>query len=588
MNGHKLLRNMRSIYEKFSSIRTRTAVIVLFAVGFLVYGNILKSPFLWDDKSNITGNTFITDWKYLPEYFSQNIFAGANNPGDYWRPLELVSFSLDYRISGLSTTTYHLDNIFWHILAAILLYIILLKLFNNRAAGLLTALVFLVHPLQIEAVTYISGRADSMSTVFILASFLFFWKYANEKPHLMNFLTSIVFFILALLSHERSVVFPAIILLYLFTLYHEGFLVGWKKKILASSPFLLIGILYIVSRLTILHFSNSFDIGAPTFIGNFILANSKAIAIYAGLLVFPAKLYVEKSVSTPTSFFDIYVIAGMALFLISAVGFFLSLKKKRIFAFCIGWFWIFLSISLYAYPSMGMLWEHWLYLPMIGLWMLIFIIVTEKIGKTNSLFIKIGMIIIIFAFIAGLSIRTIVRNNDWNDTIRFFEKNIANGGISERVYNELGTAYEDAGRDADALSTYQKSADLNDQLYQPWYNMGTIYEYEGDLDQAIANYSRVIQIEPSFLPAYSALAEIAVKKNNLDGAIVIYRETLDMYPQNVEAILNIGALYFQKGNPNKAREYFKEAKQLDPNNQNIDMALDKLDSLEKNPSDKTK
>jgi protein O-mannosyl-transferase len=578
---------MQAIYEKISSMRIRTVVLILIFVGLLTYGNVLKGPFLWDDKDNVTGNVFITDWKYLPKYFSENLFAGANVIDDYWRPLEVLSFSFDYYIGGLSPVIYHLDTLAWHILAAILLYIVLLKLFKNKLACFLTAFVFLIHPLQIESAAYISGRADPMSAVFLLASFWLFWKYVNEKPRLINISASVVFFVLALLSHERAVVFPAIIVLYFFTLYQKQLFAGWKKKSMVLLPFLIIDVLYIISRLTIFHFSNSFDVGAISFVGNPILADLKAITIYAGLLVFPAKLYMEKTVAAPASFFDGYVIAGTILVLASAIGFFISLRKKRIFAFFIGWFWIFLSLSLYAYPSMGMLWEHWLYLPMISLWMAFFLAVTKKIDGSGSVFAKNSIVIIVFIFMAALLIRTIVRNNDWKNPISFFEKNIALGGVSERIYNELGTAYQNDKKYEDALSAYQKSIELNDQLFQPWYNMGTIYEYEGDLDQAKSAYSRVIQIKPSFFPAYNALAEIAIGEKRFDNAITIYNEILEIYPQNIETVLNIGAVYFQKGEIEKAREYFEEAQRLDPENPDILRALNKLNSLKNNSSNGT-
>lgn len=577
---------MGSLYQKISTMKTRTAIIIFIVLGCAVYFNALNSQFLWDDGNTVVNNTYIKDWRYLPNFFSDNFFEGSNMTGGYWRPAFLLSLSLDYRIGGLTPAIYHLDNLIWHILAAILVYIILLKLFKNKPACFLTALIFLLHPLQIEGVTYVSGRGEPMSAALLLLSFLFFWKYANEKRRLLNFLFSVVFFALALLVHERTAVFPAIILLYIFTLYRGTYLAGWKKKLLAASPFLSIGILYAVLRLTILRFSNNFDpvisgdIGAAAFIGKFMLASLKAIAVYAGLLVFPAKLYMEKSVTLPASFFDGYVIAGIALVMASIAGFFASLKRKKIFAFGIGWFWIFLSISLYAYPAMGMLWEHWLYLPMVGLWMPLSIIAAEKIKKAGNPLIKAAIILVIIAFLAGISIRTVIRNNDWRDPITFFEKNVAIGGSSARIYNELGSAYKDTGRNDEAIATYKKSAELDNQMFQPWYNMGVIYEINGDLELAKMAYSQALARDFSSIPAYEGLAIIAIKNENIDGAIVLYKKILEIYPQDETTLLNIGACYYQQGKKEEARAYLEQAQALDPKNQDIIQALKKVDSMQ--------
>src|SRR5574344_2749880 len=128
-------------------------LILLFMVivGFFIYANSLPNKLFWDDDDMITNNIYIKDWSYLPNYFSENLIAGAGQVSNYWRPLLLVSFAVDYHIFGLNQAGYHLVNLFWHLLSAWLIYLLLYQLSKKQWLSFLPALLFLVHLLQTEA-----------------------------------------------------------------------------------------------------------------------------------------------------------------------------------------------------------------------------------------------------------------------------------------------------------------------------------------------------------------------------------------------------------------------------------------------------
>lgn len=569
------------VQKFFHNLTPKKVTLIFFIIGFLIYGNALNSPFIMDDQYTVQNNIFLTDWKYLPQIFSQNLFAGGDGSCNYWRPIETLSLAIDYRLGGSAPFVYHLDNLLWHIFASSLLYSVLLRLTKNNPASFLTALIFLIHPLQIEAVTFITGRGDPMSAVFTLASFLFFWHYSNDTPKLKHLLASLFFFSLSLLTHERSLVFPAILILYFFTAYENLIFTNWKKKLMILAPFAIITLAYLLLRLIFINFGSEFNMlkmngYSPATLP---LVYLRGIAIYAGLLFFPASLYMERMAQFPGSFFDSTVILGTILVIASIVIFFVALKKNKLVAFFIGWFWIFLSLSLYALPSMGFLWDHWLYLPMVGFWMPLALIALGKIDQTKKAFVRIGLIILIVLFLLGFSVRSIIRNEDWNYTISFFEKALESGACPTTLYNVLGMVYVDSGRLEEAKEAFQKSIASGNQMFEPFYNLGMTYERLGEPDHAIEMLELVLKKNPLATPAYDELQKLYVSEGRLDDAINVTQKALMINPNDTFMLANLGILYGNKGDFSNARNYLEKAVELDPHTAYYKEALEELASV---------
>jgi tetratricopeptide (TPR) repeat protein len=562
---------LQTFFEKRKNWQIALAI---FFLGFVLYANTFNNQLFWDDFDSIVNNQYIRDWNYFPKYFSENLTAGAGIRDNYWRPLLLISFSLDYHLGGLTPFVYHLQNFFWHSLSAFLMYILLAKIFKNKVTGFFSALLFLFHPLQTEAVAYVAGRADPMQAALLLLSFWFFLPYVEGKDRRKNIIYSLIFFASALLVKERSLVFPAILLIYLFTLHSENIFQDWQKKLKNTLPFLLIAFVYFLLRLTVLHFADTFDLGQPNNIGadNFgekILIYLKGLSVYFGLLFWPAKLYMEKTISVPSSFFDWSVFFGFTLALSSVLVIFYSLKKKRIAAFGMLWFWTAFSPSFYIYPIQGLLYEHWLYFPMIGLLISFLIPLFAYLNKKNSLSLNYFVISVFAFFVLGLGGRTILRNNDWENPISFYEKNIALGGTSGRVYTNLGLSYAEAGENEKAIGAYKKAIALNENLFQPWYDLGNTFSAMGQNEKALAAYAESIKINPYFTPAYNNSVKIFIDQKKFFEAIALLEKANETNPQNIQLLYNLGAVYYQSNNKVKAAKYFREALSLDPTNPDL-------------------
>ena len=567
-----------NIIHNIRNISTVKAVIVIIAVGFLVYGNTIVNEMFWDDYDNIVNNQYIHSWEHFPKYFSENLIAGAGIINNYWRPLLLLSFSVDYKIGGLEPFAYHLQNIFWHIVASILILILARKLAFSIFAGLLAALFFLVHPLQTEAVTYIAGRADPMHVALMLAGLIYFIKAVQGVFSRKYYFGAIAFFILALLVRERSIIFILLIFLYLIILYNKNVTHLWRKKIIYILPFVAIGIVYVVLRSTILHFEDNFDEIREHNISSFgwysgILVYLKAFAIYIKLIFWPAQLYMTRIISMPKGLWDPYVISGVILtgtVVFSSIRLF---KKEKIFIFGIFWFFIALIPTLYTIQMQGFLAEHWLYPALPGLFIVLAFYLDRLMHGLKSVYILHSVLIIVLSVLILFSIRTIIRNTDWQNPIRFYEKNISLGGKSAIIYTNLGMAYADKKEYDKAVDMYKIAIINNEYMFQPWYNMGNIYRIRKEDKQSLEAYQKAIECNKGFLPAYKNSAIVYIEQGKYEKAINIMNAFINSFPYNANALYDTAIIYYQKGDHKKAKEYMRRVLEIQPDNKEVQKLL---------------
>jgi len=204
------------------------AIIVL---GFIAYGYMLQSPFkTMDDRISIVENQVIKSTRNIPELFSQGYFHDPY----YYRPLVNLSFVGEYQAFGLKSFFYNLDNLLIHILNALLVFMLVSRLTNNDTIGFWTGLLFVIHPVQWEAVCNIPGRAILMSAFFVLSTFvLFLESYKNRRGFLLPL--ALITFFLGLLCKESTGVLPAVLAAYLCL----DKLNPWFQKIKFLLPFFI-------------------------------------------------------------------------------------------------------------------------------------------------------------------------------------------------------------------------------------------------------------------------------------------------------------------------------------------------------------
>jgi len=517
-------------------------IVLLILAGFSLYINTFHNQMFWDDNDFILNNQFVKNFD-LPKIISQNVIAGAGIVSNYWRPVLSTMFAFEWQLWHGHVFGWHLVNTLFHIANAILLFFILLKLFDKRLLAFLTSLIFLIHPLQTEAVSYVNSLGDSLSVFFMFSGMFMYVKFLkkqNPKHDRNPYILSLIFYALALMSKETAFIMPALLILAEFILSPllssrarpsaEVRLFGVKifKNIW---PHLVLAGLYILLRATALNFKNTFNLYDQqniftTHIWIRVITFFKIIITYISLLFYPHNLHMERSLDPATSL-SLPVIAGGIIFLALTYFALFKFKKYPIVSFGILWFFICLiPTSNILIPINGLLYEHWLYLPMVGFWVALFSVV-ERVAEVfrppwkPEGFRYVGLALFTFYLLLFTS-TTLTRNREWHDPITFYNQTLQYAPTSYRVINNLGMAYADTNQTQLAIQTYNRALALDSTNPVAFHNLANAYKSLNQADLAIENYKKAIQLDPYFSFSYGALVNLYIDLGQKDEAQKLY------------------------------------------------------------------
>lgn len=469
------------MFKEKVSHRTHIFLIIFF--GVMVYANSLSGKFVWDDRSLVRDNTYIRDFKNAGRFFlgsvsSENSFKEYRN----YRPFQMLAYNLGYSIWKLDVRGYHLTSIIFHILTGVSVYWLVNIIFGDVLLALLTAVLFTIHPVNTEAVSYISGLSDPLSAFFLISAFILYVKAVNIKEtKVFSVCLLVISYLSALLSREASIIFPLFLVL-----YHFSFKIRIKKSLFYL--ILAVSILFILFRHLIMpvrHFSLPFSQRVFGFFSAFVT--------YLKIIVVPINLHMEYPVRV-FNIHDIKVILG-ALSIVSLASLAAAkIKSNKIISFSILWFLICLIpySNIYSMDD-HYLREHWLYLPAIGLYLLIAYIVTSFYKRKKT---YLTAMLSIIALVSYFSYFTIRQNEYWKEPIGFFKRTIIYAPFNYKLYINLGNAYCDEGNLEEAFNSYEQSLKVYPGSPDAYNNMGNIYLHKGEYQKAISLYEKALNIDP--------------------------------------------------------------------------------------------
>ena len=489
-------------------------LIVLF--GIIAYHNCLPNVMFWDDDDFINNNRYIRDFHYWPLWFSQNLVAGSYLVSNYWRPLLLIIFSIEWHWWHNWVYGWHAISVGVHILAGVILYFLMNRLFAINLLALFVALIFVTHPVHNEAVVYVNSMGDSLATLMVLSSLLLYTRFRQSQKKAWStraYWGALPLFPLALLSKETGFVLVGLLPLTDFLLLSKA-RSFWKRTgqvAAAAWPFVLIALIYIILRGTILNFNNSFNFynsnnAFTTHISIRLMTFFKAMVQYAGFLFFPYQLRVERYFPWAQSLLEWDVLAGSLLVGLMLISAFKYWKTKPWLSFGVGWFFIAIApASNVLVPINSTLYEHFLYMPMIGITLIVVHAALDLAQKYHSFptLLKItAMVLIIFCAV------NIHRNLDWRTSIGFYEQLITYRPDDYRVINNLGMEYANKGFNDKAIVEYKKAIALDPQNPVAYHNIAGSYRDTGHIDLALQNFQKAIQLNPGFIFTYRSLADL--------------------------------------------------------------------------------
>ncbi len=512
----------------FLQNKKNLACLIFLAIAcFAIYGNTLKNDFVLDDYPLIVDNPNIKSLKFLPSFFSSDIYNyGGSGQTNYYRPILLASYSLDYAFWGLNPAGFHLTNILIHILNSLLVFLLLESAFSGKRLAFSTALLFCIHPIQTSAVGYISGRADLLSALFILSGLNFIWNYfktCNLKYYLLTLIAAAA----AIFSRENGIIF--IFLAFLTTIELK---VARKTRFFAFTGIALVVFFCLINRalITPAQLQTGTIPISPLPLHLELLNIINVLKEYSLLLLFPYPLYLMRTapvVHTLSISIITFIAATFVLITIS-----IKYRSSRL-KFGLLWAAICLMplfMTIYFSQTLGvMMAEHWLYLPSIGIFLIL---------SSASIVLKKRQFLWLALLTLAYGVSTVYANTIWRDDIvlsRHLLKNSPDNGVA---YLNLAVAhlrrgeYEQALKTLDALSSPEAGINWKIQNY-----LGLIYEGKKDFKKAEFHFKKAANIYPeSYIPFFN-LGNLYTELGKQDIALAYYKKALESNPSRKEVLI---------------------------------------------------
>ena len=566
-----------------ASLKLNIGIFIIFCVAALsIYANSLNCPFIWDDQYLITDNHLITSIKYIPEIFKHHLYYSTAGISNFYRPMQTLLLMFDYAFWKTNPFGYHLTSIIFHLLCGFLIYLVIDFIFRRRVVAFMVGLLFLVHPINSTVVDYISSRADSQVTLFILVSFWLFFKSTLGVDSLgrkkIYYLVSLVSFVLALLSKELGIILPFLLLLGCIIIRGEGEnqtkISNYKKTI----PFFVVLGIYIVLRLTILNFSGH-STGTPPPLYSRLLTSAEAFVRLIGLLFIPTKIHIEKRIPFSTGLFQPSTLISIIILIIIGVAAYKLRRHSKIVSFGIGWFFVALIPMANIMPINATIADHWLYLPSFGFLLAVVGGISDLLKSKSKSDAPIGRIFILVFALAVIifSILTVKQNTIWKEPIKFYRLALRYSPDSYRAHNEIGVIYMDQNNFDMAISEFKEAIKINPSFDQAYDNLGVAYDKSGNLKEAVLAHKKALELSPYNVKIYNNLGNAYIKMKQYNKAIEAYKKALELNPHYKAVYNNIGVIYYKQGMYDEAKKYWQQALEIDPN---FKLVLDNLKILE--------
>ena len=474
-------------------------------VTTVIYFPSLHGEFVFDDIKPIKGNSLvqITGLSQLSEImFSQTLS----------RKIGMMSFALNFYFGGFNTFGYHLVNVFIHIINGLLLFFLSYTLLTLPAEGrrecldaltisALGSLIWLVHPIQSQAVSYIVQRVTSLSTLFFLLSLLCYIKgriVNGVTNRIILFVLSLLSGLLALGTKQNAATLPLFIILTEFFFFQSRSFTMNKKNtgiIIACSVLLiLISWIYLgpdfISRINLGYEKRGWT---PL---ERILTQLRVILFYFSLLIYPhpSRLNLDHDFSLShslfspvTTFLSLWVIIGfltLAIFLI---------RRNRFVSFALLWFFGNLVIESSIIP-LELVFEHRLYLPSMGMIMILVGLCVDFTKIEWKKWIVTGILLLSFL----LSYWTSVRSFAWQSELTIWRDAATKSPGKARPHNNLGFALKNSGSTEAAMRHFTRALELDPRHADAHNNLGLALRDKGQIEAARRHFSRALEINPNF------------------------------------------------------------------------------------------
>jgi Tfp pilus assembly protein PilF len=514
--------------------------------GAAVYANSLEGTFVFDDLEAISNNPSIRDLSAIRRVLSPP--RGTTVSG---RPLINVTLAINYALGGLNVLGYHLLNITIHLLAGLTLFgvvrrtLLLPRMHLGRAypatvLALVIGLIWVVHPLNTEAVTYIIQRAESMMGLFYLLTLYCVIRGAGARHPALWYGAGAMVCALGMACKEVMVTAPIIVLLFdrvfLAESWRQVFRQRWGLYIALTATLVVMAILVMGTEFR----AQAIGQEQSRLSWSYALMQPGNILHYLRLSFWPDPLVLHYGRELDTNQMRIVpqwiAVAGLLL------GTMLMLAYRPPIGFLGAWFFIILSPSSSIVRLIQKTHEHRMYLSLAAVVTLIVLVGYGVLfrGKNRKPWHKVAMVAVLIVIVAALGARTMARNATYRTEISLWQDNIQNLPDTPRPYSNLGTALARQGKFDQAMAMFNKALAINEKLALAYNNRGTVYMDMGQMDRAVADFNQAIKLDPRILGAHFNRGIIAANRGHFAMALRDFEQVIALRPDYLRTYYHRG------------------------------------------------
>ncbi|NVO20397.1 MAG: tetratricopeptide repeat protein [Bacteroidetes bacterium] len=565
--------------------RTPYVILTLAIAIIITYSRTLGFTLGKLDETNIILNNLglLTDFRNLGRAFLSNPFF--NKGGDFYRPLQNLSFMLDAHLSGQAGWGYYLSNMIIHFLCCILVFHLLTLMDNRKKTAFLLTLLFAIHPLFVQTVAWAPSRGDLLLALFSLLSVNTFILYLRQKK-VLYLAINIISFGLALFSKETAIVIPLVCFL-LFIIEKEK-LISFKGLLIPAAGYLVLFALFMYLRNVVVEI----QVQKGLFGAIPLLVHLRTIPDFIAKFFIPVALGPMPAFKLPLTVAGVLLMAAIIYMIVR------NSSRNRLFL-GLAWFLLFITPAIMYINKFGSAscdyMEHRAYLPLVGILLIVFLLINASPKlKDNRIFHSMLLVLIpifgIYTFLYSGNYKTpmsyynrAIENNpasaialfnraatrmdinkDYAGAIEDYDRSIYLLPDYAESYNNRGFCKESLKDTAAAVQDYTMATRLKPGWTGPHINLANLRLHMGQLEEAIHEYDTVLYYDPSNYTIYKERASARSESGDIQGAYEDISQAIKLKADYVEAYFQRGLLLEQMQEPQAALEDFDKAIQLKP------------------------
>lgn len=544
--------------------------IAFLILAFICYANVLHGEFQFDDHEYIVKNSSIHDITDISAIYSTLAVPT--------RFIAFLTFALNYHVHQLDVFGYHLVNILIHAMNAFLIYYFLRLIFSSEVLAnkvgrrdqyticVLAGMLFVAHPLNTQAVSYITQRFTSLATLFYLLTLSAYVKARMcQSRGRWFFMVAVISGVCAMLTKQISMTLPIMIVMCELYFFRQDMIFQSRNRRIALS-------IILVSLLLLIPGLYSFKVwgiltnqlASHSHIGdvinglNYAWTQLSVIGRYVQLFVWPVGQNLDYDFALTRSLFDFksWLLVGVWAGMVYAAVY--QYNRRPLLSFAIAWFLITLSVDSGFIPIQHVIFEHRMYLPSIGL-IIGVVYLFSRLLRDHKVYVAVFSVVVL-----ALTVLTIQRNQVWQTEVAMWTDVVKKSPKKSRGYLNLGRAYLQKGKTRRGLVYLSKAIELNPQDVDA-YNQRGLYLYRNGLHaMALDDFNLALQYDPRATSILVNRGNLFRRIGEYDMAMKDFNSALSVRKDDYRIYVNRGNVFAKLRQFDKALNDFQTARQLNP------------------------